>query len=110
MHSLVDLPQASERLQILKLLLKEEKLADDVSLIKLAEKAKDYSGADLKNVCVVAALSAVEDYLKENPHDSSSPRILRNAHFEKVYIMTDPKLSFAISRSFLISLSPCLGL
>jgi ATP-dependent Zn protease len=45
---LVDLPGQSEREAILRILLKNEKLAGDVDLKKIAEQTDTYSGSDLK--------------------------------------------------------------
>ncbi|KAJ1966055.1 hypothetical protein IWQ62_002519 [Dispira parvispora] len=56
---LVDLPTEPQRLQILKLHLRDEMLAPDVSLEALAKQTHLYSGSDLKNVCIAAALTAV---------------------------------------------------
>ncbi|KAJ9122520.1 hypothetical protein QFC22_001949 [Naganishia vaughanmartiniae] len=61
---LVDLPGQKERQAILRILLKHEKLADDVDLAKIAEQTDTYSGSDLKHLCVSAALAS----LKETVH------------------------------------------
>ncbi|KAJ9106845.1 hypothetical protein QFC19_002973 [Naganishia cerealis] len=61
---LVDLPGQKEREAILRILLKNEKLADDVDLKKIAEQTDTYSGSDLKHLCVSAALAS----LKETVH------------------------------------------
>ncbi|KAM0245160.1 hypothetical protein ACHAQJ_010633 [Trichoderma viride] len=87
---LVDLPLENDRRAILELLLKDEILDDSVSLDEYARRTPYYSGSDLKNMCVAAAMAAVEE---ENEiaakHKESSPfqyperRILRKFHFEK---------------------------
>ncbi|KAK3946277.1 P-loop containing nucleoside triphosphate hydrolase protein [Diplogelasinospora grovesii] len=62
---LVDLPLKEERLKILKVMLKDELLAEDVDLEKLAtDETELYSGSDLKNLCVSAAMAAVRDECK----------------------------------------------
>ncbi|KAJ9098614.1 hypothetical protein QFC21_004261 [Naganishia friedmannii] len=61
---LVDLPGQKEREAILRILLKHEKLADDVDLNKIAGQTDTYSGSDLKHLCVSAALAS----LKETVH------------------------------------------
>lgn len=58
---LVDLPTEEDRAQIMGIHLREEKLADDVDLKALAAKTPLYSGSDLKNVCVAAALACVRE-------------------------------------------------
>ena len=58
---LVDLPVEQDREAILKIHLKDEILDADVSLSKLASQTPFYSGSDLKNVCVAAALACVRE-------------------------------------------------
>ncbi|KAI0831419.1 AAA-domain-containing protein [Trametes gibbosa] len=58
---LVDLPGEKEREEILKILLRDETLADDVDLRQLAKKTESFSGSDLKHLCVSAALDAVKE-------------------------------------------------
>lgn len=85
---LVDLPTESDRQEILKIHLKSEKLAEDVDLAALAKQTPFYSGSDLKNLCVAAALNAVrqetsslakrkdpEEVEKTHPHLSVEEKI-----------------------------------
>ncbi|KHJ32869.1 putative mitochondrial aaa atpase [Erysiphe necator] len=58
---LIDLPLERDREAILKILLKDERLDSSVSLAKLAEATPFYSGSDLKNLCVAAALACVRE-------------------------------------------------
>ncbi|VDB82805.1 unnamed protein product [Peniophora sp. CBMAI 1063] len=58
---LVDLPGEKERKAILEILLKEEKVADDVDVAKLAKDTVGFSGSDLKHLAVAAALDAVKE-------------------------------------------------
>ncbi|WVF66730.1 hypothetical protein IAT40_001472 [Kwoniella sp. CBS 6097] len=58
---LVDLPSVEDRKAILQILLRDEQLAEDVDLDKLAKETDGFSGSDLKHLCVSAALSAVKD-------------------------------------------------
>nr|OQO26020.1 hypothetical protein B0A51_08133 [Rachicladosporium sp. CCFEE 5018] len=62
---LVDLPRKEDREAILKIHLKGEQLAEDVDLTALAEKTPLYSGSDLKNLCVAAALTAVKEGIEK---------------------------------------------
>ncbi|KAK4178537.1 hypothetical protein QBC36DRAFT_367814 [Triangularia setosa] len=62
---LVDLPLAPEREKILGVMLKEEILADDVNLEQLAKETDLYSGSDLKNLCVSAAMEAVRQEVRD---------------------------------------------
>ncbi|KAH8125381.1 hypothetical protein LI328DRAFT_74344 [Trichoderma asperelloides] len=87
---LVDLPLEKDRRAILELLLKDEILDDSVSLDEYARRTPYYSGSDLKNMCVAAAMAAVEE---ENEaaakHQGSTPfqyperRILQKSHLDK---------------------------
>ncbi|EGR46698.1 uncharacterized protein TRIREDRAFT_65773 [Trichoderma reesei QM6a] len=86
----VDLPLEKDRLAILKLLLKGETLDESVSLDEYAQRTPYYSGSDLKNMCVAAAMAAVEEENEaaakhDGPHPFQYPerRILRKSHFEK---------------------------
>ena len=47
---LVDLPGEKERKEILKILLREENVAEDVDLDVIAKRTRDFSGSDLKRV------------------------------------------------------------
>ncbi|KAL2116937.1 hypothetical protein VTJ04DRAFT_9105 [Mycothermus thermophilus] len=62
---LVDLPLPAEREKILRVMLRDEQLADDVNLTEIAGAPTDlYSGSDLKNLCVSAAMEAVRDEMR----------------------------------------------
>ncbi|TFY57272.1 hypothetical protein EVJ58_g7120 [Rhodofomes roseus] len=58
---LVDLPGEKEREEILKILLRDETLAEDVDLEVLAKRTESFSGSDLKHLCVAAVLDAVKE-------------------------------------------------
>ena len=58
---LVDLPTEKDREAILGIHLKEESLDSSISLADLASHTTLYSGSDLKNMCVAAALAAVKE-------------------------------------------------
>ncbi|KAF9647587.1 AAA-domain-containing protein [Thelephora ganbajun] len=57
---LIDLPGEKERKEILKILLREENVAEDVNLDEIAKRTGDFSGSDLKHLCVAAALDVVK--------------------------------------------------
>ncbi|KAK3315197.1 hypothetical protein B0H66DRAFT_564724 [Apodospora peruviana] len=97
---LVDLPLANEREQILGVMLREEELGQDVDLAQLAKETDLYSGSDLKNLCVSAAMEAVRDECRtrdafnslqearpaDEPREEyqfPAKRVLTRAHFEK---------------------------
>lgn len=62
---LVDLPTMEDRKAILKIHLKGEQLGAGVDLEDLAKRTPLYSGSDLKNVAVFAALAAVREENEE---------------------------------------------
>lgn len=62
---LVDLPSEKDRAAILRIHLKDEDLAADVDIPKLAADTPLYSGSDLKNLAVAAALTAVREETEE---------------------------------------------
>lgn len=91
---LVDLPTEQDRFEILKIHLRQEDLAEDVNMADIAKKTPFYSGSDLKNVAVAAALNAVREeheaakkYSQENPDGAEyqypEKRTLTKSHFEK---------------------------
>lgn len=87
---LVDLPLENDRAAILRIHLKGEKLDDNVSIEELAKKTPLYSGSDLKNVCVAAAMSAVKEELEASdkhtgaePYAWAAQRVLGRRHFDK---------------------------
>lgn len=87
---LVDLPLKPDRGAILKILLKGEDMDPSVSLDDLAARTPYYSGSDLKNVCVAAAMAAVEEeneaaaaHTGSEPYQYPKKRTLRQDHFEK---------------------------
>ncbi|AQK56543.1 P-loop containing nucleoside triphosphate hydrolase superfamily protein [Zea mays] len=61
----VDLPDAQNRMKILKILLAKEKLESDFKFDELANATEGYSGSDLKNLCVAAAYRPVHELLEE---------------------------------------------
>ncbi|KAK7428780.1 hypothetical protein QQZ08_004705 [Neonectria magnoliae] len=87
---LIDLPLQTDRAAIFKILLKGEDLDDSVSLDDLAQRTPYYSGSDLKNACVAAAMAAVEEeneaatkHTGPEPYEYPKKRTLNSAHFDK---------------------------
>jgi SpoVK/Ycf46/Vps4 family AAA+-type ATPase len=100
----IGLPNAIQRLKILKVILKDENLAEDVDLKEIAEKTQEFSGSDLHELCRNAAMNSfietvkilnesiksnessndeVSDETKEH-HDSFIRRIDFDIAFEKM--------------------------
>ncbi|XP_062859903.1 outer mitochondrial transmembrane helix translocase isoform X2 [Trichomycterus rosablanca] len=57
----INLPQPKQREQILKLILENENVVNDVNLCKIAEETDSFSGSDLREMCRDAALFCVRD-------------------------------------------------
>jgi SpoVK/Ycf46/Vps4 family AAA+-type ATPase len=77
----VDLPDAENRLKILKIFLTPENLESDFQFEKLAKETEGYSGSDLKNLCIAAAYRPVQELLQEeqkvqNPDFAVKHRLL----------------------------------
>ncbi|RYO81813.1 hypothetical protein DL762_006938 [Monosporascus cannonballus] len=87
---LIDLPREKDRAEILKIHLRDEELHESVDLDDLARRTPLYSGSDLKNVCVAAAMAAVKEELLANPDGASDvetekphrKRVLQPRHFD----------------------------
>ncbi|TVY44453.1 ATPase family AAA domain-containing protein [Lachnellula subtilissima] len=87
---LVDLPVEKDREAILKIHLKEELLDESVSLSELAKDTPFYSGSDLKNISVAAALACIREeneaatkHTGDEPYKYPEKRILTKQHFTK---------------------------
>ncbi|MFS7944268.1 putative microtubule-severing ATPase [Helianthus anomalus] len=61
----VDLPDADNRLKILKIFLAKENIEPDFDIRSLANATEGYSGSDLKNLCIAAAYRPVQELLDE---------------------------------------------
>ncbi|XP_042494251.1 uncharacterized protein LOC122073690 isoform X2 [Macadamia integrifolia] len=62
----VDLPDADNRMKILKIVLSKENLEPDFRFDELANATEGYSGSDLKNLCIAAAYRPVQEFLEED--------------------------------------------
>lgn len=87
---LVDLPVEKDREAILKIHLKDELLDESVSLSSLAKNTPFYSGSDLKNIAVAAALACIREenetaakHTGDEPYVFPEKRILTEQHFDK---------------------------
>ena len=68
----IGLPNLEQRKKILKVILKYESLADDVSLDSIAEKTANYSGSDLHELCRCAAMNSYIESIKGNGSELDS--------------------------------------
>ncbi|KAF7363385.1 AAA domain-containing protein [Mycena sanguinolenta] len=71
---LVDLPGERERQEILKILLRDETLGPDVDIEDIGKKTENFSGSDLKHLCVSAALDAVKEHVVVPWSSTSTPQ------------------------------------
>ncbi|KAJ1938109.1 hypothetical protein FBU59_004546, partial [Linderina macrospora] len=62
---LVDLPGDTDRAKILEIHLKGEVMDPDVDLEAVAKRTQGFSGSDLKNLCVAAALAALRERVSQ---------------------------------------------
>lgn len=74
-HIHLDIPTFTERKGILDLLLREEEL-HSIDTATLAKMTSSYTGSDLKNLCVTAAVNCVGEQEMD-----TSKRVLRRRHF-----------------------------
>ncbi|KAF8723527.1 hypothetical protein HU200_021475 [Digitaria exilis] len=96
---LVDLPDAKNRMKILKILLAKENLESDFGFDELANATEGYSGSDLKNLCVAAAYRPVHELLEqENKGDmcskKTSLRPLKLDDFVQAKAKVSPSVAF----------------
>ncbi|XP_073113894.1 uncharacterized protein [Elaeis guineensis] len=68
---MVNLPDASNREKILRVILAKEDLALNVDLEALANMTDGYSGSDLKNLCVAAAHRPIREILEKEKKERS---------------------------------------
>ncbi|KAI8955255.1 hypothetical protein F4801DRAFT_530110 [Xylaria longipes] len=87
---LIDLPLETDRAAILKIHLKHEVVDETVSIDDIAKHTPLYSGSDLKNMCVAAAMAAVKEELEASerhtgpePYEWAEKRVLNRRHFDK---------------------------
>lgn len=93
----VDLPDAENRMKILKIFLAKENLESEFQFEKLAYATEGYSGSDLKNLCIAAAYRPVQELLEEeNKGCSSDVPVLRPLSLED-FIQSKAKVSPSVA-------------
>ncbi|KAF8225686.1 AAA-domain-containing protein, partial [Tricholoma matsutake] len=104
---LVDLPGEAEREKILRIYLRSETCSKDVHVPEIANRTEYYSGSDLKDLCVTAALEAVNDSILRSSNISIHPttehqdhaisndplRVINMAHIRRAYDLVTPSFS-----------------
>ena len=84
----MDLPKEEDRAAILKILLRDEQQLVQTSEAELARATEHYSGSDLKNLCVTAALKAAQ----REAHTQTGQR-LTSKDFEEALKQVRPSTS-----------------
>ncbi|KAI3454998.1 hypothetical protein Pfo_011661 [Paulownia fortunei] len=69
---MVNLPDATNRAKILKVILAKEDLSPDIDLDSVASMTDGYSGSDLKNLCVTAAHRPIREILEKEKKDRAA--------------------------------------
>ena len=98
---LVDLPDAENRIKILNTILRHEDVASGFSYEEIAAVTDGYSGSDLKNLCLEAALHPVRDFLKRENEQVAPPPVAESTvdatpthtNDEKLILSLTPKKS-----------------
>ncbi|KAK5999177.1 Outer mitochondrial transmembrane helix translocase [Cladobotryum mycophilum] len=79
---LIDKPTIDQRKEILKILLREETLSNDLTIDFIATRTRSFSGSDLKSLCVSAALRCVQQQMPDDNGHYPQERVLYKGHFE----------------------------
>jgi SpoVK/Ycf46/Vps4 family AAA+-type ATPase len=95
---LVDMPDAKNRMKILKILLAKENLESDFRFDELANATEGYSGSDLKNLCIAAAYRPVHELLEqENKGDTGSTKTSLRALKLDDFVQAKAKVSSSVA-------------
>ncbi len=94
-HVLVPAPDDKARVEILKVHLKDIPISKDVNLKALADKTKNFSGADLEALCREAAMLALKESLKKESVDKVDKK-----HFDEVLKKMRPSIPEMVAKSY----------
>uniref|UniRef100_A0A5B6ZAL4 Putative ATPase family AAA domain-containing protein 1 n=1 Tax=Davidia involucrata TaxID=16924 RepID=A0A5B6ZAL4_DAVIN len=94
----IGMPDHKERVEILKVILKGERVEDDIDFDHIATLCDGYTGSDLLELCKKAAYFPIRDLLNDEKNGKSSPepRPLLQSDLEKV-LATSRKTRVAAS-------------
>jgi ATP-dependent 26S proteasome regulatory subunit len=94
----VDLPDADNRLKILKIFLDQENVEPGFQLENLANATEGYSGSDLKNLCIAAAYRPVQELLEEEKTSDTNgaPSVLRPLNLDD-FLQSKSKVGPSVS-------------
>ncbi|KAK9469821.1 hypothetical protein V1512DRAFT_19026 [Lipomyces arxii] len=90
---MVDLPTERNREEIFKIHLQGETLGEDVSLSQLAKDTENFTGSDIKNICIIAATQAVKERRSDTALAALPRRVLTKRHFELALKETTSSIS-----------------
>lgn len=81
----IGIPDRSERAKILKVILKGERIEEDIDYDQIARSCEGFTGSDIFELCKQAAYFPVRELLEneKNGNTSQMPRALRQADLEK---------------------------
>ncbi|KAL8233087.1 hypothetical protein R6Q57_002865 [Mikania cordata] len=84
----IGIPDRKERADILRVILKGERVEDDIDLDSIAALCEGYTGSDLLELCKQAAYFPIRDLLDDEKKGKSSllPRPLSQADLERVVV------------------------
>eukprot|EP00262_Sarcandra_glabra_P021893 TRINITY_DN943_c0_g1_i1.p1 TRINITY_DN943_c0_g1~~TRINITY_DN943_c0_g1_i1.p1 ORF type:complete len:383 (-),score=54.83 TRINITY_DN943_c0_g1_i1:272-1420(-) len=84
----IGVPNCSERAKILQVILKGEKVEDDIDYDRIASLCEGYTGSDLLELCKQAAYFPVRDLLQDEKNGQAShrPRELTQADLESALL------------------------
>ncbi|KLU92336.1 hypothetical protein MAPG_11282 [Magnaporthiopsis poae ATCC 64411] len=90
---LIDVPSLEDRKGILGILLRDEKLGEASMVDRVAGLTRSFSGSDLKNLCVAAALRCVQEQQPDGNGKYPERRELCMRHFELALRYVKPSAS-----------------
>ncbi|XP_012285360.1 ATPase family AAA domain-containing protein 1-B [Orussus abietinus] len=70
----IGLPNEEQRTRIIKLILNNEPIADDINIATLSRLTDGFSGSDLQELCRNASVYRVRDYIRSHTQDPEHPR------------------------------------
>ncbi|XP_058096599.1 uncharacterized protein LOC131242160 isoform X2 [Magnolia sinica] len=94
----VDLPDAENRMKILRIFLAQENLDSVFRFDELANATEGYSGSDLKNLCIAAAYRPVQELLEEEKQGgtNNAPPVLRPLNLDD-FIQAKAKVGASVA-------------
>ncbi|CAG8958328.1 hypothetical protein HYFRA_00000684 [Hymenoscyphus fraxineus] len=107
----VGLPSEEARLKMLHIFLRDEELDSSIDLEALAKKTENYTGSDIKVLCVQAAMILLSEEEEESLSDVDGDKVkrLKISHFDEAFKRTSPTVresSMAAIRKFAKEFDP----